>query len=366
MPTWMKDYFSWHREQRKLIRADNWDKFKYIVMVCSSQSEKCGGIVDRLRPIPFIVRVAAETKRILLIKWERPATLESFLMPPHGGVYWQTPKWMVPHIESTNVGTAKSVKKLVEIAAGKEKIVKSQVQAHDYGSKYYNNQALEYGDEVPDAFRRDYRDCWYSMFTPVPEIARKVEGELERLKLVPGGFSFAHVRASYGIEGQARDPALVKNWTQNSLNCASNLQPGGPYFFASDSMYSKQVAIEYGQEKNVPVVTRLDDKDALYLDLDGEIRDRSEYFPIVVDLYLMSMAKCYTYNMGGYAEFANLISGSDFTCNVRHWTAGVDPNSANKNGCQWMQPTKSKQSSTSASAAKLTYPLFLAPTTTVT
>ena len=113
-------------------------------------------------------------------------------------------------------------------------------------------------------------------------------------------------------------------------------------------------------------MTRLDDKDALYLDLDGEIRDPSEYFPIFVDLYLMPMAKCYTYNMCGYAEFANLISGSDFTCNVRHWTAGVDPNSANKNGCQWMQPTKSKQSSTSASAAKLTYPLFLAPTTTVT
>lgn len=362
LPIWMKDYFTWHREQRKLITEGNWQKFKYVVMVCLRNSPRCGGTADRLRPVPLLVRVAAETKRILLIKWENPAPLEAFLLPPMGGVDWRTPEWMVHDMRANGV-SASTVAKLVEVAGGGETVVMAHIQAHDHGSDYYNSQGEINGDGS-GAFRLHYRDCWYSMFTPVPEIAGIVEDELENMNLVPGEFAYAHLRSLYGIELEetGREQALVQNWTRNALNCVSNLRPGGPFLFSSDSSYAKEVALEYGRERNVKVVARLDNgTEPLHMDLasNWENRRPSEYYPIFIDLYLMSLGKCFAYNMGGFAKWGNLISGKNFTCNVRHWTAGVDKKSADKEGCQWTDLTSITHRTIDDVRTKR--PLFLPP-----
>jgi hypothetical protein len=240
---------------------------------------------------------------------------------------------MVPKLQMESaVQEANSVAKLVRIAREKDAIIiKSRVQAHDHGSKYYNLRDGLSG-ETKDSFRQHYHDCWYSMFTPVPNLARRIEDDLETLSLVPGEFAFVHVRSAYGVEDTGRDPELVKNWTLNALNCVSGLRPGGPYFFSSDSLYAKQVAIEYGLIRNVSIVATLDGKEPLHLDLapDWERRSPSEYFSIFEDLYLMSMGICMSYNVGGFAKWAQLISGKNFTCNNRHWTKGVDQKSAGK------------------------------------
>ena len=99
------------------------------------------------------------------------------------------------------------------------------MQAHDHGRAYYNQ--LE-GFQDVDSFAEHYRDCWYSFFTPTPALASIVQEEMQRMHLFPGEFAFAHLRAQYGTENTGRDPALVKNWTVNSLNCLSHLKPGGP------------------------------------------------------------------------------------------------------------------------------------------
>lgn len=361
LPRWMKDYFAWHREQRKLITDDNWREFKYIVMICLRKSKKCGGTADRLRPLPFMVRVAAETKRILLIKWERPAPLEAFLVPPAAGLDWQTPDWMEPALR-TDGDQAVTVQTLVALAARDETIVKSRVQAHDHGSQYYDSQGERMGEGAA-AFRQHYHDCWYSLFTPVPAIAAKVEDELERMNILPGEFAFAHLRAAYGIEEMGlRDPVLVQNWTKNALNCVSSLRPGGPFLFSSDSSYAKEIAMQYGRERNVTVVARRDsNKEPLHLHLapNWETRNASEYYPLFIDLYLMSMGRCYSFNMGGFAKLASLISVHDVACNVRHWTAGVNKKSANKDGCTWTDPKPANHEP--VLTKKLTRPLFLPP-----
>lgn len=63
-----------------------------------------------------------------------------------------------------------------------------------------------------------------------------------------------------------------------------------------------------------------------------------------------------TYNVGGFAKWAQLISGMNFTCNVRHWTKGVDKKSADKSGCRWIygKPSAPKR-------PKIDTPLFLPP-----
>ena len=363
----MKEYFAWHREQRKLIQEDNWRDFRYLVMVClrdESSLGKCGGTADRLRPVPFMVRVAAETKRILFIHWERPAPLESFLMPPEGGLDWRTPGWLVPKLRIEGQPAA-SVDSLLSFAWRDDcAIINAHVQAHDHGSDWYNRRAEDLG-EGSDRFRIHYHDCWYTVFTPVPVVANRIEVEMQRMDLIPGEYAFAHVRASYGIEDVGRDPVEVKSWTENALNCLSGLRPGGPYFVSSDSSYAKEIAIAYGKERGVSVVARMDgNEEPLHLDLASKkgTRDPSEYFPVFVDLYLMSMGRCYAYNVGGFGKWASML-GQDYTsrtCNVRYWTKGVNKKSADIDGCKWTDATPNDHKR-AATTKKLDLPLFLPP-----
>jgi hypothetical protein len=230
-----------------------------------------------------------------------------------------------------------TVHRLVDASAGTGTIVKSRVQAHDHGSDYYNSRG-ELSGEGALSFRHHYRDCWFSFFTPIPTIARAVEDEMERMKIVPGEFAFAHLRSRYGIEQDSeRDPAVVRNWTRNALNCASNLRPDGPFFFSSDSIQAKKMAVEYGLERKINVVTTSGTENPPHLDFSptGKNPNPSYYYSVFIDLYLMSMGRCFTYNVGGFGKWANLISGRDFTCNIRHWTFGVDQATANKSGCIW-------------------------------
>lgn len=359
LPTWMKTYFSWHREQRKLLQRHNWQNFRFLVMVCLEKIEKCGGTSDRLRSIPFMIRVAAQTDRILLIYWEQPFPLEFFLLPPVGGMDWRTPQWLRPILRQGSVGES-SVRKVVKAANNRRRvIVTAKLQAHDHGSQYYNNEVTE-SAEALDALRQHYHDTWYTVFTPIPIIARRVEDDLESMRLVPGKFAVAHVRANYGIEQVGREPELVFNWTKNSINCLSNLNVSGPIFVASDNSYAKQVAVDYGKEQHIRVVSRLDDEKGtpLHLDLaNWEIRDPSEYYDVFVDLYLMSMGRCMTYNMGGYGKWGQLISGRNLTCSVRHWTKGVGKFTADKDGCVWTGMSAEEE----VSEYRLQRPLFLPP-----
>jgi hypothetical protein len=357
LPEWMKEYFVWHREQRKTLTQGNWRNMKYIAMVCLRGENKCGGTSDRLRPLPVIVRIAAESKRLLLIKWERPVPLESLLSPPTGGVDWRTPDWMVNILRDNGV-PASTINRLVDVAAGKETIIKAHIQSHDQGSEYYNHRGEMAGDGAM-SLRKHYRDCWYTFFTPVPALAKSIENEIEHLELVPGEFAVAHLRSEYDLEpGSHRDPKQLKEWTINAINCISNLRPGGPYFFSSDSSDAKNIAIEYGHFRNIKIVTSLgNSQSTVHLDMaTSSQQDPILYYPVFIDLYMMSMGRCYAYNVGGFGKWANLISGRDFTCNIRHWTDGANQMSANKDGCQWQRPTNAQVKPT-----KVQYPLFLPP-----
>ena len=127
IPNWMKLYMTWHDEKRQEMKQyeetssggggnskkgddtandDDDQKFltyftdnRWIIMQCVATIDKnCGGLADRLKIIPYMIRVAYTTKRILLIHWTKPAALENFLLPPVGGFDWRTPKWIAKHV----------------------------------------------------------------------------------------------------------------------------------------------------------------------------------------------------------------------------------------------------------------------------
>ena len=95
LPDWIKRYASWHAAQRKRYvdhkRGNGTETsvsdIKFLISRCLA-SDKCGGASDRLQDMPYNLKVANETGRVLLVRWEKPAALENFLVPPENGIDW--------------------------------------------------------------------------------------------------------------------------------------------------------------------------------------------------------------------------------------------------------------------------------------
>ena len=221
------------------------------------------------------------------------------------------------------------------MAARQDVLVQARIQANDHGRHYYDNSTAVLDGEGPLAFRRHYHDCWYVLFTPVPSIATMIEDELRKSGLKPGHYGVAHLRALYQVETEGRDPVLIADWTRKAINCLSRLRPG-PYFFASDSHDARKVALDYGNERSVHIVARTEASVPVHMDIADAGQDVTSLYDVFVDLYLMSFGRCLSYNMGGFGKWAQLLSGNDFTCNIRYWTKGVGRNSAVMS-CGWNQ-----------------------------
>lgn len=84
LPQWLKDYLHWHQEQLVLINKNNdaWKSYRYLLARCLRRDYRCGGASDRLKFLPYALREAANSKRLLFLYWEKPCALEEFLVPP--------------------------------------------------------------------------------------------------------------------------------------------------------------------------------------------------------------------------------------------------------------------------------------------
>ena len=105
LPSWMKHYLNWHKHTREQIIFSKKKKKngfsspqRFLIMTCLQTDSKCGGTADRLKPLPFVLRIAYYTKRLLLIRWTKPAALEEFLLPPQGGIDWRLQPWMAKEV----------------------------------------------------------------------------------------------------------------------------------------------------------------------------------------------------------------------------------------------------------------------------
>lgn len=87
----------------------------------------------------------------------------------------------------------------------------------------------------------------------------------------------------------------------------------------------------------VHIVARTNASAPVHMDIANATQDLKSLYDVFVDLYLMSLGRCLSYNLGGFGKWAQLISGQDLTCNIRFWTKGVDKKSAHKS-CKWNEP----------------------------
>jgi hypothetical protein len=331
LPTWLQDYIIWHNQVRSTLAAENYSSHRFLIMTCLACDDRCGGTADRLVPIPLMLFVAHQTKRLLLIYWERPAPLEDFLSPTL--LDWRLPSFLKSKIHCHNdTSVLGTVDLIVEHAQSEERIVSTRCQSANYGAQYYNEQQM-LRNTSDTLFDLIFRDVWRSMFQPSPMIRTLVEDALEKLHLFPNEYAAAHLRGLYGQHN--RSQRVLDAWTRSAVNCASQIRPGGPIYFASDSAYATQTAQEYGEFRGgngIVVVTRptntnTNPQQPLHLDK-GASSNASSYYDTFVDLYLLSMSQCLVYSKGGFGKWGSLLS-FNYSCGYRFLS------SSQSKRCKW-------------------------------
>ena len=341
IPAWMKDYLTWHAAQLQTLNVTNWNnttQYRYLVLRCLLRDYKCGGASDRLKPIPFAMRLAYDTKRILLVDWERPARLEEFLIPPLGGLNWSVPYWLKPLLPYRNEADIYGTHAAFKAKDERKVLVDMRHQSHDHGSAYYNS--LLQPDE-PN-FDDVYSDVWKLVFQPSNPVAERISNVQARLGLIPHHYASVHVRALY-----ANDKASQLAVVENAVRCGTQLFPGAPLYVASDSANVTSHAVLYGTSQGGRVVTASQpgdpaplhiDRGSNFLSADGQDwnqHNASDFYDTFVDLFVLAHGACTTFNVGGYGRWASAI-GPNRTCAIDHsrhrcvWTAATAVAAADK------------------------------------
>jgi len=358
LPDWMKEYFVWHQKSLKEITNENWDQYKYLVIRCLESDTKCGGAADRLKPLPFMLLLAKKLNRLLFYKWERPAALEEFLVPPQDGLDWRWP----PHPALANysfpteadiplaqdlyarIGYQKpdgTKYRISYLRHGMPNITTVLVQSDGHGMPQYN--ALRQNNVTEATYDEVFRDCWNSVFVPSPAVQAIIDQSMADLDLKHDQYHSIHVRSQYHSKMKEK---INTKMAKNSVNCLVQylqernstiqppLRPDTRIFVATDQNFVSRMAVEYAHgELGLPnAVTRVVDdnsEEAPMLHLDrGESfvakkvekwtrHDASRYYDTFVDLYLLSYSKCMVFNVGNYGKWANLLS-SDISCQFSH------------------------------------------------
>ncbi len=243
LPQWLQTYFTWHKEQTANANADT----KYAVLTCLPEDD-CGGLSDRLRPLPFLLMIAMRTNRVLCFYWRKSFGLEEFLQPVKVvGIEWRCPSDIDDYYDLSKMAkrqpkarlfklnycrngwrqgaapcTEEDIKRINEEEKftnqrflslamysrepGKINIANLLVHRHSYGgtsSDETNNITITTSREylMPDLVNWEYpdmiADIFRVMFEPVPILARRVNMTMTKLGLVENEFVSTHVRARY-------------------------------------------------------------------------------------------------------------------------------------------------------------------------
>ena len=356
LPQWMKDYFQWHQEALHNIsnsKSKTWKKFKYVVVRCLERDRRCGGGADRLMSLPLMILLASKLKRLLFYKWEMPAQLEDFLVPPPDGLDWRWPPH--PDMSSHKFERLPTMQKGEEIHYHLGYVTPSTTSAqslfrphqlqrvasviyqnHDQGRIAFD--ALRFNNETEASYNDVFRDCWNSVFIPSPPVQQLIDLRKESLQhhrqqeAEDYGYYAIHVRSQYV---RSLHSSALHSMAVNSINCLSQLlvQSAIPWtthstvFVSSDGPAAIQATVAYAQQRglencvtkhrppiqgnnNSHTISSKHEPDlpTLHLErgqsflssnmMEWTRHNASEYYDTFVDLYLLAQAQCIVYSLG--------------------------------------------------------------------
>jgi hypothetical protein len=320
----------------------------------------CGGLSDRLKPLPTLVLLAAQSRRILLLHWTRPTVLTQFLVPPllHENVNgamivfnWTKPDF----VPVTGLGT-RLYTKLATLSKAIDRsstipVLCVRLQDQHGGSEYYNahehvvavaaaaarndnsTTATAQLAEPSRAYRKVYRNLFLVAFVPSPPVWEQLWTVVQTWHLYPNKYVVGHLRADYGL--QRIPPDQLASVALNTVQCASHLvqtpsttsRHGAvnattslPIVFLSDStaamqhvaLYAPQAAAQRGYTIVTLDTTQLASKasvvsEPLHLDKASSVA-AADYYNVFVDVMIMANAQCVVHGPGGFGRLGALLS----------------------------------------------------------
>lgn len=325
IPPWMKDYFVWHHEQRLQLNSSNWSSKRFLIMRCLWVDRRCGGAADRLLSVPFAILVAAQSQRILLIKWERPAPLEFYIVPPSGGMDWRLPECMASELKLNPTPMMRRYPHAELALRHNFAVVDMRDQSPDHGLEYYNKQQKE-GDPTYDEV---FHHVWQILFEPSVNVQARLDNDMQTLGLVRNSYTAVHIRSTYS---RSIDRSTNRRYLENAINCAARLAPEKHerIYIAADSVNASSIALDYAKFHARDAVVRRGNSSPLHIDRGTDYlstsrnsrRDPVEhppeaYLDTFTDLYLLAYSRCLAYTFGGYGRWANAIS-DNASCTIDH------------------------------------------------
>jgi len=306
----------------KSIRNEtDWLQQRIFVVRCMD-NDICGGTADRLRPLPMYLAMAARSKRLLFIRWNRPTRLEVFMDPYQ--LNWVVPDTLVPLLDNKN-GTSSRSRKLEQMAREAMKpdlwLLEGLSQAMTHGD-LYNSVVADLEESVgrPRQHPREYfHDMFLALFRPVPAVQIIIDSLMDKLDLHPNQFVATHIRALYPGHPyeKSRNIQDLRPTVEHAVQCASSRLIGAPVFVAADNVAAKEIAQDYGRTNKIfPIVSDIDmdndnnnatRQDAVHMEFDQK-EDPSAFFGIFVDLFIMSQSRCVAVGVGGFGRFGSLAS----------------------------------------------------------
>ena len=333
LPSWLQDYIEFHRQSLQDLSRENWKSRRYLIVRCYFE-DQCGGTSDRIKGIPLFLLWAARSNRTLFIRWTRPYPLEEFMLPVT--INWTVPGWMSDILDSSDVNDFRRLVRasLLESVTRKTSkeftILEGMMHSPDGGGNRYENLT---GTSRKD-YGPDYHYIFRAFFQPTPPIAHILSRFFQETGLKPGQYAVAHQRALYSPDASKYPTLKITAAAINAVNCASQLMPGAPIFFASDSALGSDAVREYARTQNRSIVTRDDlSKQPVHLEF-GHPRGvnlsspppPSDYYATFVDLWIMGNGRCVAFGPGGFGSWG-LIVGYNVSCGYRYFK---------KPPCRWL------------------------------
>ncbi|KAL7532460.1 hypothetical protein ACHAXR_005554 [Thalassiosira sp. AJA248-18] len=324
LPDWVKQYAAWHKQQRKRYMdakrsnsSSSADDVKFLISRCLS-NDKCGGASDRLQDMPYNIMLANQTNRVLLVRWEKPAPLEKFLVPPQDGIDWTLQDELYEMLMAEDDWHLK----------GKEtnqglKIV-STIRRDSAAPIFRQYEKVVVGHKI-------YHEMFRLLFSPSKALAERVETTMKSLGIIPHHYSSVHLRVKYPVKGIdehaftfKKHKSQIIKWATNAVNCAAELHPNSTIYVSSDNndtvgylleeSHFAQHYIDATKHKKHPLVIKLVARD--YSNENEHVafsnnREADGFMNVFEDMMIMGMGRCVAHGVGGYGRLGAALSGGE-------------------------------------------------------
>eukprot|EP00775_Hariotina_reticulata_P010694 gene10694-10851_t len=317
-PAWLQKYEQFHKENRGTELA------KYLV----ARAPGTLGIGDNLRGMMFGLRIAAATRRVLLLQWDNPGQLTDFLEPA-SGMNWTLSGTPVTRSIAANTLTSTP---LVDVVRGtalaklaKGQIVPSQKQILLVQSNLHAGQACTICPDGNDRMAPDLSDdhvCMFSrLFKPTETVLKTAEEHLAALypgqPLTALEYPAVHLRLGY-LSGEERSVNRIEKHV-DSLEKAMLAVSCGLKMAQQSGINTRTMPLlmiaDHSSVRRFARHGRFHDVVAPYYQAThtGTVREFDSHLLAFVDLYLLSRAKCLLMSTSGFSNVAWWLSGG-VTC----------------------------------------------------